>query len=50
MAKAKGGLNKHSSYIPGPPKKTRQGDGHGTKVAATSRNNARKKSRGQGHG
>lgn len=50
MAKAKGGLNKNSSYIPGPPKKTRQGDGAGTKVAATSRNNARKKSRGQGNG
>ena len=32
-AKAKGGLNKHSSYIPGPPKKSRQGDGKGTKYA-----------------
>jgi hypothetical protein len=49
MAKAKGSFVK-TSYTPGPPKKTRQGDGHGTKVAATSRNNARKKSRGQGHG
>jgi hypothetical protein len=47
MAKAKGGLNK-SSYIPGPPKKSRQGDGDGTKYAATSRNGARKKYRGQG--
>lgn len=38
MAKAKGGLNKNSSYIPGPPKKSRQGMGAGTKYAATSRN------------
>jgi hypothetical protein len=35
-------------YIPGPPKKTRQGRGAGTKHAATSRNNASKKYRGQG--
>lgn len=48
MAKAKGtGLNK-TSYTPGPPKKTLQGDGGGTKYAATSRNVARKKYRGQG--
>lgn len=45
--KAKGGLNK-SSYIPGPPKKSRQGQGDGTKYAATSRNKARKPYRGQG--
>jgi hypothetical protein len=50
MAKAKGGLNKNSSYVPGPPKKTRQGDGDGTKYAASSRNKARKKYRGQGKG
>lgn len=31
------------------PKKTRQGDGKHTKYAATSRNNARKKYRGQGN-
>jgi hypothetical protein len=49
MAKAKVGLNK-SSYIPGPPKRTRQGEGGGTKYAASSRNKARKKYRGQGHG
>lgn len=49
MSKAKVGLNK-GSYIPGPPKKSRQGDGGGTKYAATSRNNARKKYRGQGKG
>ena len=31
-AKAKtGGLNKRTSYIPGPPKKSRQGTGNGTK-------------------
>jgi hypothetical protein len=48
--KAKGGLNKNGSYIPGPPKKSRQGDGGGTKYAASSRNNARKKYRGQGKG
>jgi len=47
--KAKGGLNK-SSYIPGPPKKSRQGDGAGTKYSASSRNGARKKYRGQGKG
>lgn len=47
-AKAKGGLNKNLSYIPGPPKKSRQGMGNGTKYAATSRNKARKPYRGQG--
>ncbi len=45
--KAKGGLSR-SSYIPGPPKKSRQGQGDGTKYAATSRNKARKPYRGQG--
>lgn len=49
MAKAKIGLNK-SSYIPGPPKKSRQGQGGGTKYAASSRNRAGKKYRGQGKG
>lgn len=49
MAKAKTGLNK-SGYVAGPPKKTRQGDGDGTKYAASSRNSARKKYRGQGKG
>jgi len=49
-AKAKGGLNKHSSYIAGPPKKSRQGTGNGTKYAASSRNGAPKKYRGQGKG
>ena len=51
MAKSKsGGLTKGSSYIPGPPKKSRQGMGGGTKYASSSRNNARKKYRGQGKG
>jgi hypothetical protein len=45
--KAKGGLSK-TSYIAGAPKKSRQGDGGGTKYAASSRNKARKKYRGQG--
>jgi len=49
MAKAKVGLNK-SSYLPGPPKKSRQGAGGGTKYAASSRNKARKPYRGQGKG
>ena len=48
--KAKGGLNKNSSYNPGPPKKSRQGDGDGTKYSASSRNKARKPYRGQGKG
>jgi len=47
--RAKIGLNK-TSYIPGPPKKSRQGAGAGTKYSATSRNKARKPYRGQGKG
>ena len=43
----KGGLSK-TSYIVGTPKKSRQGDGAGTKYAASSRNKARKRYRGQG--
>lgn len=46
--KAKGGLNKNTGYMPGAPKKSRQGMGNGTKYAATSRNKARKPYRGQG--
>jgi hypothetical protein len=49
-AKASSGLNKKTSYSPGKPKKSRQGDGMGTKYAASSRNGARKKYRGQGKG
>ena len=47
MAKQTKSLTK-TSYNPGPPKKTLQGDGGGTKYAATSANKARKKYRGQG--
>jgi len=47
--RSKVGLNK-SGYVEGVPKKTRQGDGKGTKYAATSRNKARKAYRGQGKG
>ena len=35
-------------FIQSPPKKTRQGNGKHTKYAASSRNSARKKYRGQG--
>ena len=42
MAKAKVGLNK-SSYVPGPPKKSRQGQGQHSLP-----NHGRKKTRGQG--
>lgn len=48
--KSKVGLNKNSSYTPGSPKKSRQGNGAGTKYAASSRNGAPKKYRGQGKG
>jgi hypothetical protein len=47
MALTKG---KNPFYVPGKPKLTRQGKGANTKYAATSRNNARKKYRGQGRG
>jgi hypothetical protein len=47
-AKSTGGLNKRTSYSPGPPKKSRQGQGAGTKLSATSRNAADKRYRGQG--
>jgi len=36
------------STIESKPKKTRQGEGKHTKYSATSRNKARKRSRGQG--
>lgn len=49
-AKTKGGPNNSLSYIPGSPKKSRQGSGAGTKCAASSRNVAPKKYRGQGKG
>ena len=46
----KGGSMRNGSYNPGPPKKSRQGNGGGTKYAPSSRNGARKKYRGQGRG
>ena len=39
-----------SKMIETTPKKTRQGNGQHTKYASTSRNNARKRYRGQGKG
>tara|TARA_A100001035_G_scaffold142646_1_gene112161 strand:+ start:620 stop:769 length:150 start_codon:yes stop_codon:yes gene_type:complete len=36
------------SFMPGKPKKTRQGSGNNTKYAASSRNNKKKAYRGQG--
>jgi hypothetical protein len=47
MAKAKGGIVK-TSYVPGKPKKTRQGNSKNTIHAKSSRNNGTKKYRGQG--
>ena len=37
-----------STFIDSIPKKTRQGSGQHTKYAASSRNNAKKRYRGQG--
>jgi hypothetical protein len=37
-----------SSFVPGAPKKTRQGRSQYTKLSASSRNGARKRYRGQG--
>ena len=48
MAKVKKSLL-GSVFIESTPKKTRQGNGKHTKYAATSRNNKRKRYRGQGH-
>jgi hypothetical protein len=45
MAMRKGG-----GYVEGAPKKTRQGRGMNTKYAASSRNKAKKRYRGQGKG
>ena len=47
MAKIKKSLM-GTAYVETIPKKTRQGQGKHTKYAATSRNNAKKRSRGQG--
>ena len=47
MARSKIGIS-GEKMIESPPKNTRQGSGKNTKYAATSRNNAKKKYRGQG--
>ena len=47
MAKMKKSLS-GSAFIDSIPKKTRQGSGQHTKYASTSRNNAKKRYRGQG--
>ena len=41
-------MMKDGNYIPGKPKKTRQGSSQNTLLRASSRNNAKKKYRGQG--
>jgi hypothetical protein len=43
-------IRKGIGYVEGAPKKSRQGTGKHTKYAASSRNKARKKYRGQGKG
>ena len=50
MAKARMGMMGTTDFIESPPKKTRQGQGKHSKYSATSRNSARKRSRGQGKG
>ena len=47
MAKVKKSLT-GTDYVETIPKKTRQGQGKHTKYAATSRNNGKKRYRGQG--
>jgi hypothetical protein len=41
-------IMKDGNYIPAKPKKTRQGNSQNTLISATSRNNAKKRYRGQG--
>jgi hypothetical protein len=47
MAKSKGSFNK-VTFVPGAPKKTRQGRSPMTKLSASSRNGRKKRYRGQG--
>ena len=47
MAKVKTGLL-GGTYVESHPKKSRQGQGKHSKYSATSRNSARKRTRGQG--
>ena len=46
--KTKAGSWGSTEFVESTPKKTRQGSGKHTKYAATSRNSARKRKRGQG--
>ena len=48
MVRIRKGLLGGSDYIDSIPKKTRQGHGKHTKYSATSRNNGKKRYRGQG--
>ena len=48
MAKSTTGAWGTGSYVTPNPKKTRQGNSKNTKYAATSRNGAKKKYKGQG--
>jgi len=41
-------MMKNGSYVPGKPKKTRQGSSQNTLLSASSRNKAKKRYRGQG--
>ena len=41
-------MMKNGNYVPSSPKKTRQGKSVNTLLSATSRNNAKKRYRGQG--
>jgi len=47
MAKVRTGLS-GDTYVESRPKKSRQGNGKHSKYSATSRNSARKRTRGQG--
>mgnify|MGYP003121067306 CR=1 len=47
MARSKVGLS-GGAFVESKPKKTRQGSGQHTKYAASSRNNKKKRYRGQG--
>jgi hypothetical protein len=49
MARSKVGLS-GMQFVESKPKRTRQGSGQHTKYAASSRNNKRKRYRGQGRG
>ena len=46
--KTKSGAWGSTDYVEATPKKTRQGNGKHTKYSATSRNGAKKRTRGQG--